>query len=839
MRLGIARAVYANSNVIILDDPFSALDENTSTSIRDFLFQFIMIQEKRTIIVATHSLHLLNNPMVTEIIVLKQGEEVERGTYSTLAASSSSYFHSLIDEQESKLSKLQDSVDEYDAEEHKKLITNEEKKIQSLMKQDEEKLALEKSKTGMIESKVYWSYFQASGLWMTFFTILFTLLMQTSNISMSFWLGYWSTHQGNYTDLQFIQISSAIVICNVFFTFFRSILFAKAGLNAAYLLYNRLANSVMSTDIHFFETTSIGQIVNRFGKDTNTVDDDLPFIMNILLAQTFLLLGSCFLMCFNDPMIIILLVFVFILYYRIQKFYRLTSRELRRLDAIYKSPIYNIFTDCMNGSIELRSLGEKNIQFYLYKLQKYLNDSLRVSFANTIASSWLNTRMQLLGSLITTVLALSILANGYYHLLPLTPGLAGLSLIYSFSIVNNLNGFINSMTETEQEMISVERVLEYSALLSEFNEDSETDLYSRRNNHQDPSSDSPHHSSGFCGCCGKKRSKYELLNHEEDGAPGDNEEDRLKDSLLDQTEIGQSSSVIAIKRQESYWNYISFIIKERCFFMNDGIHFHNVFMKYPSANEDSLKEITLSVPKGSRILLMGRTGSGKSSLLRLLLRMNDYYSGSITFNQGIELKAISKQLLRKTITILPQKPLLLTGTLKMNVDPLNLFSDEEIMIALYESSFLTTLRSISKEVTVEQRGPSSFSAGMHSGQVRTTSTEKTIDWSMGVDKTIHDVLEYPITEGGNNLSWGQKQLLCLARALLRKSDLILIDEVSASLDNETKLLVFSALERHVTRMPSTILFIISHHLEGLDNLCNHVSSFLHLFIYLFIFFCHS
>jgi ABC-type multidrug transport system fused ATPase/permease subunit len=810
--------------VIILDDPFSALDEDTATSLRNFLIQFILIEEKRSIILATHTLHLLNHSLISQIILIKQGEEIERNTYGNLVEQQSSYFLSLLDDQKSLLMKL--TQQRLEEENKKKLLEDQEKSLKVEVEetwktapQGEDEQLLEKTQTGLIESRVYWSYFRACGFFTTFLTVLSTFLMQASNIGMSFWLGYWSTHQNQFTDTEFLKISSVIIVCCVVFTFLRSILFAYGGLKSAYKLYYRLANSVMATDIHFFEKTSIGQIVNRFGKDTNTVDDNLPFIMNIFLAQTFMLLGACFLMCFNDPMIILLLIIIFSIYYRVQRFYRLTSRELRRLDSIYKSPIYTVFTDCMNGSIELRSLGEKNIHFYLYKLQKYLNDSMRVSFANSIASSWLNFRMQLLGSVITTLLALSIVLNNFYHLLPLSPGLAGLSLIYSFSIVNNLNGFINSMTETEQEMISVERVLEYSDLPSEFTEDSET-IYHYRLQH---SRDYHGGKSTFCFCCSKKKNKYNLLNTPDgDGAQDELDKEQatnlLTDSLiLDQTEAGENPAhhnAQLVQDQEKYWNYISTIIKDHLFFVNEGIHFHNVYMRYPSSSEDALREITLYLPKGSRAVIVGRTGSGKSSLLRLLLRMNDYYSGSITYN-SIELKTISKQLLRKTATILPQKPLLLTGTLKLNVDPLNLYSDEEIMIALYESSFLTTIRTISQEVNTD------FIT--ESGR-RTTSTERIVDWTKGggVDTTIQNVLLYPITEGGNNLSWGQKQLLCLARAILRKSDLILIDEVSASLDNETKLLVFSALERHLTRQPSTILLMISHHLEGLDKLCNQV-----------------
>lgn len=428
--------------------------------------------------------------------------------------------------------------------------------------------------------------------------------------------------------------------------------------------------------------------------------------------------------------------------------------------------------------------------------------SLTVNYNLGVASQWLGIRILLLGSLLTTLLALSIVLNEYYSFIPINPGIAGLSILYSFSIVNNFNGVVNAFAETEQELISVERVLEYSKLPSEFLVDEMNELAPSLNDDR---------RSYCCSLRSKKIKKYSYLPVKDQERMETDEEiestNQLNSSLLSEAEAGELSK---IKSSERFWQYIQSVLKTHCFFPNgEGIRFQNLSMKYESNNEYALKDINLYIECGSRVMVIGRTGSGKSSLLRCLLRLNDYQSGSLTFN-SFELQLFSKQLLRKTITVLPQKPLLFNGDLKLNVDPLNLFSEEEIMLALYESSFLMTL-SISKEEDEIATSPA-FERKESYG----------IDWSKGVDNTIQDVLSFCIEEGGRNLSWGQKQLLCLARALLRKSDLILIDEVSASLDAETKNFVFSALRRHFNRNPSTILLIITHQTEGVDSLCNQV-----------------
>ena len=200
--------------------------------------------------------------------------------------------------------------------------------------------------------------------------------------------------------------------------------------------------------------------------DTNSIDDSLPFQINIVLAQFFVLLGSFVLISYSDPIVLVILIVIFYLYFRLQNFYRCSSRELRRLDSIYRSPLYNLISESISNGITLRSLSAT--EFFTKDVEVKLNDSMRVTLSLNIASQWLNIRLQLLGILISSFIAFSSIISSTLGLLPISPGLLGLSLTYSLSIVNNLNGLVGSMTETEQEMISVERVVEYIGLENEF-----------------------------------------------------------------------------------------------------------------------------------------------------------------------------------------------------------------------------------------------------------------------------------------------------------------------------------------------------------------------------------
>ena len=581
--------------------------------------------------------------------------------------------------------------------------------------------------------KVYMSYFEAPGMKLSILILIVTFFMQASANSIAFWYAYWAAHTADFTPNQFIFYSGILVIANVVFALLRSFLFAYGGMVAAKKIFLDLIHSVFNTNINFFDSTSLGRIVNRLGKDIYCIDDSLPFMLNIVLAQVFVLLGTFVVISITDPIIILILILVGYYYYKLQSYYRYTSRELRRLESINRSPLYSLLSDCISNGPTIRSLGKENIIYYENILYEKLDKLFRVVLMSNAASNWLSIRLQILGAIIATSLALSATLMSTYNVLPVNAGLVGISLVYSLSIVNNLNGLVGSLTETEQEMISVERVMEYSHLIPE--------------NYDEQQSDSDSNSNS--------KSK------------NNNSDDDLITPLMDYVEDIENKHTGVM---------ISSI-------PNNVIVMENLCMKYKSNSHNILNNISIKINAGDRVAIIGKSGSGKSSFFSVLLRMIDYTDGSISIG-NCELKSIPRKLLREYIYAIPQEAFLFHGTIRMNLDPKNEYCDDDLYEVMTKSGFLSTIN----------------------------------DWNKS---DINNILNMNLKD--NSLSQGQKQLMCLSRALLHKSKIILCDEGTSSIDPIAQEIFYQALNE-IWSKNNTTLMIITHQLESVRSFCNKVLS---------------
>ena len=201
------------------------------------------------------------------------------------------------------------------------------------------------------------------------------------------------------------------------------------------------------------------------------------------------------------------------------------------------------------------------------------------------------------------------------------------------------------------------------------------------------------------------------------------------------------------------------------------IRFENFNVKYRNDTEIVLKDINFHLKPGEHLGVVGRTGSGKSTISLCLFRILEAYSGKI-YIDGVDISKVGLQKLRESITIIPQDSTLMDGTLRYNIDPIKAYSDNEIMHVMKKIGF---------------------------------------DYILKQNK---DGLDQKISENGSNLSIGEKQLICITRAILRKSKIIVLDEATASIDYKTEEIIQKALNEILS---SSTMISIAHRIKTVIN----------------------
>ncbi|XP_057968870.1 ABC transporter C family member 13 isoform X3 [Malania oleifera] len=456
-RLALARAIYHGSEIFILDDILSAVDAQVAWWI---LNNAILgpLMDKQTRILCTHNIQAISSANI--IVVMDKGHVNWVGSLAELSVSSYSKFYSLGDLNIASQVARQDSVDK-----------SEEVKIgeiDAINVSDpvQEIIEVEQRKEGKVEFTVYKSYAAFSGWFVATVICLSAVLMQASRNGNDMWLSYWvDTTSGSirtqHSTLFYLVILFIFSIVNSFLTLVRAFSFAFGGLRAAVQVHNTLLHKLNNAPVHFFDQTPAGRILNRLSSDLYTIDDSLPFILNILLANLVGLLGIAVVLSYVQVFFLLLLLPFWYVYRKLQLYYRSTSREVRRLDSVSRSPIYTSFTETMDGAATIRAFNSEDI--FLARFIECVALYQQTSYSEITVSLWLSLRLQLLGAFVITFVAvMAVIGSGRNLAISFgTPGLVGLALSYAAPVVTLLGSFLTSFTETEKEMVSVERVLQY------------------------------------------------------------------------------------------------------------------------------------------------------------------------------------------------------------------------------------------------------------------------------------------------------------------------------------------------------------------------------------------
>lgn len=505
-RLTLARAVYARADVYFLDDVLSAVDQHVGRHLIDNVLGPEGLLKSKTRILATNAITVLSQADI--ITMMKEGRIVEAGSYDQVMAAKKDLYQLIVEFGKRSEESIDEDTDESEttfvnhvnddsavaSDNENDLIENEPIKASILRRTttirrasvasfhhgripakatDEEHARLtgqtkEHSEQGQVKWDVYKEYARACSMVGVAFHLIFTLSAQISNVSGNLWLKHWSEvnqeQGGNYGFGRFLGIYAALGASGSFLIFCSAIvLYLYACIRGSKKLHDQMAQAVLRSPMQFFETTPIGRILNRFSNDIYKIDEVIPRTFSMFFRNCIQVSMVMVVISTSTPAFVLLIVPFGLLYYYIQRYYLRTSRELKRLESVTRSPVYSHFQESLGGISTIRAYDQTDR--FMQENEWRIDLNLRAYFPLFSSNRWLAVRLEFIGSLIifsaASLSIVSLLTTG------ISAGLVGLAMSYALQVTQSLNWIVRQTVEVETNIVSVERVLEYSRLPSE------------------------------------------------------------------------------------------------------------------------------------------------------------------------------------------------------------------------------------------------------------------------------------------------------------------------------------------------------------------------------------
>ena len=584
---------------------------------------------------------------------------------------------------------------------------------------------------GRVSFAVYSGYIRAGGGVLLWLALLAAFAGNAfSDLGANYWLRLWTQRSTGkeYTTEWWLARWVAIQSLQVVAMTAGYALVCTASLLAGSRLFAQLLRTVLRAPLRFHDSTPSGRLLNRFGKDMEAIDSNIgeelteaaKALLTALAALVATWLGG-------GPIVIVILLFMAPVFYVLVATFTLAARDLKRLDSNSASKRITCFTDLITGVVTVRAFGSSSA--YFATLMEKLDENMMFYYWQATVRQWQSLLLSLVSSgvVISTVLVVT-----------LTPGFTAARAGFTLSFVQNLTAMLTygmrSLSNVEQGLVAVERVMEYFGI------------------------------------------ETEPL----DSAPEGVLEEQVSPSWPEQ----------------------------------GAIEIQDLHLTYAENLPDVLDGVNLSIRPGERVGIVGATGSGKSTLVSALFRFFEYRSGKIEID-GVDVSRVSLKTLRSRMKIVPQDPLILSGTLRSAVDPLGHYADDDITRVLVKVGLL-------KEKPVVATGYGTFDSSSSSNAIgragdssaSTLFTRSSPDGESNDDSGTLSSLEARIEESGGNLSSGQKQLLSLSRILLSShaNSIVVLDESTSSIDYTTDAKIQSLLDAHFAKHNTTVL-AIAHRLR--------------------------
>ncbi|KAF9323699.1 hypothetical protein BGZ91_003419 [Linnemannia elongata] len=464
-RVSLARAAYENADVYLFDDPLSAVDAHVDQHLWHHLIGPTGFLKDKTRVLVTHAIHHLEQ--ADQIVVIKDGEISETGKYDALMDAHKAFYQLIkdysVNEGKKRKEKTVDGEvpdDESDASTQAGIDKEGKEEVAVVKKDDKAGLvAEEKMVHGSVSWSVYSIYAKAASYKLSIMIVLFFLACQGLQIGTNVWLKYWTTQNGaeKHTVGEFLGVYAALVIAflisNVTVTYITMVI---AAIRASTILHESLLAKMLRLPMSFFDTTPLGRIVNRFSSDIFSIDELTPWnFINVFVCGASVL-GTIVVIGTTTPVFLAIVPPLVILYLLIQTFYIRSSRALKRIDSVSKSPIYQHFSETLAGVTTIRALAA-NDRFIAENAAK-ADIAANAYFMWVSTNRWLQIRLETLGAIVVLAAALFVVLSRS----SLGSSSAGLAMSYALSVTQDITWLVRSYCDLNNQLVAVERVDEYA-----------------------------------------------------------------------------------------------------------------------------------------------------------------------------------------------------------------------------------------------------------------------------------------------------------------------------------------------------------------------------------------
>jgi ABC-type multidrug transport system fused ATPase/permease subunit len=745
-RVSLARACYTKCDIVLMDDVLSAVDAPTASH----LFSKCILKqlENRTRVLVTHNVGLVANH-ADYIVYVKDGRILAAA--NSIGEAASQLSASGYEEEATMLNEVARPIsvsrpasmrsgkrlvmgqgagsseatmvqgEDPDSEAENELINAQNEKEHQLIKEEDKS-------EGSVDWRVYSSYIVATGGLFWWVILIGGLVTpQGLNVIQDWWLKTWAqayTNSGVYVmyslptgvrvavvDVNYYMIIyMALCIVNIVVQYVFNLVEVYRSLYASSHMHDDLLIRVLGAPMGFFDSTPVGRIVNRFSKDVQTIDRE---VLGSMMGTAWTLISVILILTMVSiisPLFIVFLGPVIFMYCVISKYYLATSRELKRLESVTRSPIFSVFQETHTGTSVIRAFKREGD--FLLRAHDRMDTHQRAFFWLWVSNRWLSIRVDFLSNVIVMACGLAILVTGKLY-----AGTAGMAMSWVMTVSESCLWLVRLHAIMEMNLNSVERFEEYMKV------------------EQEP-----------------------------------------RDGSRPAVEEWPTEGAIVVD---------------------------DLSLQYPTSTSPVLHHVSFKVNPCEKVGIVGRTGAGKSSLTLGLLRMMEALTGEIRVD-GVRIADLDLKVLRSRLSLVPQDPVLFEGTLRSNLDVLNEFDDATCWNALKRVHFFESTQCEEAEVDDSAVQSTCSLDGDDRTLAGETAPQGTSSWT----------LDSHIAQNGKNLSVGQRQLLALARALVRRSKVVIMDESTANVSHELDAKIQTTIQEEFT---SSTILCIAHRLRTVIN----------------------